>query len=145
VNELNQKLGQLEHNSFNMASVDPVAIVALVVSLVALLIAAGQLLQQYFGTADGYRRCQKSVMGRRWGAMTKLHFRWREFRFETLYCVPRISVEFETEHVIDNHSKFRIWNAYLEQTELDSEKVYLMFGEEPLRLRMQDDGKDSLV
>jgi len=106
---------------------DPVALIALLVSLVALIIAAGQLLQQYFGTADGYRRCQQSVMGPRWGAMTKLRFRRREFRFETLYCVPNISVDFILRHDVKKiHSESRIWDAH---SKLDLKKTYLINGE----------------
>ncbi|KAG9241993.1 hypothetical protein BJ878DRAFT_195333 [Calycina marina] len=37
----------------------------------------GQLLQQCFATADGYRRCQRSVMGE-WSSKTRLRWRWRE-------------------------------------------------------------------
>lgn len=70
---------------------DVVAIVALIISLVALTATTGQVLQQYFATADGYRRCQTSVMGV-WGNKTRLKWRWREFRFETIYYVPSISV-----------------------------------------------------
>jgi hypothetical protein len=66
-----------------------VSVIALVVSLVALVATTGQLLQQYFATADGYRRCQSSVMGA-WGKKTRLRWRWRQFRFETLYSTPEI-------------------------------------------------------
>src|SRR3954447_2908276 len=76
-----------------MAPIDPVAISALCISLVAFFFTAGQLLQQYFATADGYRRCQSSVMGPFWGSNTRLHWRWREFRFETIYYVPRLSIK----------------------------------------------------
>ncbi|KUJ22651.1 uncharacterized protein LY89DRAFT_306881 [Mollisia scopiformis] len=65
------------------------AAAALAISLVALVAAVGQLLQQYFATADGYRRCHRSVMGD-YGRKTRLHFRWRELRFETLYTTPEI-------------------------------------------------------
>ncbi|KAG4429452.1 hypothetical protein IFR05_015063 [Cadophora sp. M221] len=64
---------------------------ALAIALVALLTAVGQLLQQYFATADGYRRCHKYVMGE-YARKTRLHWRWREFRFETLYTIPEISL-----------------------------------------------------
>jgi hypothetical protein len=70
--------------------VDSVALTALLVSLVALFTTVGQLLQQYFATADGFRRCQPSVMGL-WARQTKLRFRWREFRFETVFVIPRIT------------------------------------------------------
>ena len=73
-----------------MAGVDTnLAATALAISLVAFFIALGQLLQQYFATADGYRRCQRSVMGG-WAKKTRLRWRWREFRFETLYTTPEI-------------------------------------------------------
>ena len=74
---------------FTITMADPVALTALVVSLIALLATTGQLLQQYFSTADGFRRCQPSVMGL-WAKKTKLRFRWREFRFETIFSIPRI-------------------------------------------------------
>lgn len=38
-------------------------LVALVVSLVALVTTVLQVLQQYFSSAEGYRRCTDSVMG----------------------------------------------------------------------------------
>jgi hypothetical protein len=66
-----------------------IAAVALVVALVALLTTIGQLLQQYFATADGYRRCQPSVMGH-WAKRTRLRWRWNQFRFETLFTTPEI-------------------------------------------------------
>ena len=62
---------------------------ALAIALVALITAVGQLLQQYLATADGYRRCHKSVMGE-YAQKTRLHWRWREFRLETLYTTPEI-------------------------------------------------------
>lgn len=66
-----------------------VAVAALIVALVALFTALGQLLQAYLATADGYRRCQDSVMGL-WAKETKLRWRWAEFRFETTFVIPRI-------------------------------------------------------
>ena len=39
------------------------ALAALIIGLSALLITTSQLLQQIFGTAEGYRRCQSSVVG----------------------------------------------------------------------------------
>ncbi|KAE9377491.1 hypothetical protein N431DRAFT_365287 [Stipitochalara longipes BDJ] len=73
-----------------MAGADTnIAAAALAIALVALCTTVGQLLQQYFATADGYRRCQKSVMGE-YACKTRLQWRWREFRFETLYTTPEI-------------------------------------------------------
>jgi hypothetical protein len=101
---------------------DPVALVALIISLIALVITTGQLLQQYFGTADGYRRCQDSVMSPRWAAMTKLHFRWSEYRFETLYCVPDISIDFIPNHNVKIiRSESTIGDAHSEQAADEAE------------------------
>lgn len=46
-----------------MGDENTLSIAALAVALVALIVALGQLIGQYFATADGYRRCQSSVMG----------------------------------------------------------------------------------
>lgn len=73
-----------------MSGIDTnLAVAALAIALVAFAVALGQLLQPYFATADGYRRCQQSVMGG-WASKTRLRWRWREFRFETLYTTPEI-------------------------------------------------------
>lgn len=66
-----------------------VAISALVIALCSLFITTGQLLGQYFATADGYRRCQPSVMGP-WAKRTRMRWRWAQFRFEVLYSTPDI-------------------------------------------------------
>ncbi|OQV11316.1 hypothetical protein CLAIMM_15171 isoform 1 [Cladophialophora immunda] len=68
---------------------DPVATVALVVALFALLVALLQVLQQYAATADGYRRCQRPVIGG-WACYTKRKARFDQLRFETIFAVPII-------------------------------------------------------
>jgi hypothetical protein len=68
---------------------DNVAVAALIIALIALITAIGQLLQVYLGTADGYRRCQSSVMGN-WAKRTRLRWRWGQIRFETLYTTPEL-------------------------------------------------------
>lgn len=68
---------------------DNIAVVALVVSLVALLIALAQLSQQLLGTADGYRRCASSIIGI-WAQRRHRKFLWSEFRFETQFVTPQI-------------------------------------------------------
>ena len=52
-----------------------IASAALAIAIAALLIALGQLIQQLFGTADGYRRCQSSVIGG-WSTLARRRFRW---------------------------------------------------------------------
>lgn len=66
---------------------DKVAYAAMFISLIALLIALLQALQQYFSSADGYRRCASSVMGE-WSNGTRRRFRLFEFRIEVLYQTP---------------------------------------------------------
>ncbi|KAI4091325.1 MAG: hypothetical protein LQ348_006005 [Seirophora lacunosa] len=66
-----------------------IASAALAVALTALAIAIVQLLGQLFATADGYRRCQPSVMGA-WAQYTRLRWKWSEMRFETLFTTPEI-------------------------------------------------------
>ena len=66
-----------------------VATTALVVSLIALLVASGQLTQQIFGTAEGYRRCQESVVGP-WAHFKHRRFRFSELRMETQFMTPKI-------------------------------------------------------
>ena len=45
---------------------DVLSLIALLVSLVALVTTVLQVLQQYFSSAEGYRRCADSVMGKVW-------------------------------------------------------------------------------
>lgn len=72
-----------------MAREADIALAALVIGLVALLIATGQLVQQIFSTADGYRRCQASVIGP-WSKRTRRVWHWGQFRFETKFTTPEI-------------------------------------------------------
>ncbi|KAL8708103.1 MAG: hypothetical protein Q9220_006957 [cf. Caloplaca sp. 1 TL-2023] len=66
-----------------------VAGAALAVALAALTIAVIQIASQLFATADGYRRCQPSVMGP-WAKHTRLRWKWYEMRFETLFTTPEL-------------------------------------------------------
>ncbi|KAL6887243.1 hypothetical protein HDV57DRAFT_352901 [Trichoderma longibrachiatum] len=68
-----------------------VAIVALVVSVVALLATFLQVLQQYFASAQGYSQCNEKVMGG-WASTKKRQFRLDELRFEVQFDVPVIFV-----------------------------------------------------
>ena len=75
----------------NMVNDTTISTIALAVALVALITTVSQVLGQFLATADGYRRCQASVMGG-WAKMTHRHFRWSEMRFETLYTTPRFGL-----------------------------------------------------
>lgn len=70
-------------------ALDGIALLALVISVVALVIALAQLLAQIVGTVEGHRKCQASVMGK-WSEHTHRHWRWTQFRFETLFTTPEI-------------------------------------------------------
>jgi hypothetical protein len=59
------------HSRVKMA--DTLSIVALVVSLVALVIAVAQALQQHISIAEGLRKCQESVIGN-WYHLTRRKF-----------------------------------------------------------------------
>ena len=74
-----------------MATSNDVAVVALVVAFFALVVALGQLSQQFLNTAEGYRRCKAEVIGA-WATRTHRKWHWYEFRFETKYTVPDIDI-----------------------------------------------------
>lgn len=82
-----------------------VAIVALVISLIALLVTTQQLLVQVFGSADGYRQCAESVIGA-WHKKRKRVWKWSEFRFETQYVTPQIVLMTPYEHKSDCFEEF---------------------------------------
>ncbi|CAK7216881.1 hypothetical protein SCUCBS95973_002960 [Sporothrix curviconia] len=74
--------------------VDPnlvTAIAALAISVVALIVAALQLLQQYFASAQGYSQCSEKTIGL-WSKFTKRKFLLKQFRFEVRFRVPVIFV-----------------------------------------------------
>ncbi|CZS77771.1 unnamed protein product [Fusarium graminearum] len=77
-----------------MAEADPeviVAVVALLVSLVALAATFMQVMQQYYASAAGYAQCNEKVMGR-WALTKTRRFSWDELRFEVEFEAPVIFV-----------------------------------------------------
>jgi hypothetical protein len=81
-----------------------IAVVALIVSLVALVVTANQLLLQLFSSADGYRRCAESVIGV-WHVKRRRVWKWSEFRFETQYVTPQI-VLLSPQEMLDYEEEF---------------------------------------
>ena len=75
-----------------MSTADSTAIVAVIIAVIAFFVTTAQLLQALFGTAEGYRRCQSSVIGD-WASETKRKFRWSELRFETIFSTPDIRIQ----------------------------------------------------
>lgn len=76
-----------------MSSAEFTTIVAIVIAVIAFFVTTAQLLQTLFDTADGYRRCQSSVIGEVWASKTKRRFLWSEFRFETIFSTPDIRIQ----------------------------------------------------
>jgi hypothetical protein len=102
---------------------DTLAVTAIVVALIALLSTVGQIVQQYIGTSEGYRRCQSSVMGL-WGQATRRKFHFGEMHFEVFFQTP----EFVTDTVAgDRRQKVAIdgtMKSYKEtRTKPDNEQV----------------------
>ena len=97
-----------------------IALVALFISLLALLIASLQLSAQIFATAEGTRKCSPSVLGE-WGKKTRWRWRWNEGRFETLFTTPEIFLgtifcQENQFHVIDQKDK--TWYMFEKEPEL---------------------------
>lgn len=76
-----------------MSGPDPnsIALVALMVSLVALILTLLQVAQQYVATAYDYRHCSKRTVGG-WSKRRSRRFRWSELRFEVLSTTPIIRI-----------------------------------------------------
>lgn len=83
-----------------MSTQDNTSIAAIVIAIIAFFVTVGQLLQAIFGTAEGYRNCQASVIGK-WANDTKRKWRWSEFRFETRFKTPNILLTDEDESRVD--------------------------------------------
>ncbi|KAM0227964.1 hypothetical protein ACHAPO_011090 [Fusarium lateritium] len=68
-----------------------VAVVALVISVLAFVIAILQALQQYLATATGFSSCSEAVIGK-WSQFARRQMVWSEFRFEVQFEAPVIFV-----------------------------------------------------
>jgi hypothetical protein len=73
----------------SQVSQNALAFSALAISLVALFTTVLQVLQQYYSSAEGYRRCADSVMGL-WAKGTHRKLRLQEFRIEVVFETPVI-------------------------------------------------------
>lgn len=67
------------------------SVVALVISVVALIGSILQLLQQYYSSAEGYSNCGDQVMGE-WALTRRRKFRFSELRFEVQFETPVLFV-----------------------------------------------------
>lgn len=68
-----------------------VAVVALIISVIALSATCMQVLQQYYASASGYSQCNDKVMGE-WAKSKSRRFSWEELRFEVQFDAPIIFV-----------------------------------------------------
>ncbi|ESZ97021.1 hypothetical protein SBOR_2566 [Sclerotinia borealis F-4128] len=78
-------------SGFDQLSQNVFGLVALIVSVIALLTTCLQVLQQYFSSAEGYRRCAESVMGP-WNKGTHRKLNMKEFRVEVVFETPVIFI-----------------------------------------------------
>ena len=76
-----------------MSGSDPIAVVALIVSLVALILTLLSVSQQFVATAYNYRHCSRRTVGG-WSRRSSRRFIWSELRFEVLFTTPIISIDF---------------------------------------------------
>ncbi len=86
----NQSSGNGVGSSFS----DPgtvIALVALAISIIALIGTTLQVLQQYLASAAGYSNCGEKVISD-WHRTKKRKFRWEELRFEVQFETPVIFV-----------------------------------------------------
>lgn len=84
-------------SGFDNLSQNVFGLTALLVSLVALVTTVLQVLQQYFSSAEGYRRCADSVMGL-WSQGTRRKLRMYEFRVEVVFETPVLFTAPPTNH-----------------------------------------------
>lgn len=77
--------------AISSADVNVLSLLAFIVSLIALTCSLVQLTLSVFGTAEGSRRCQRSVIGP-WAKLNHWKPRVRELRFEMKYTTPEISL-----------------------------------------------------
>lgn len=68
-----------------------IAVIALIISIIAFVVAILQALQQYYSSARGYSQCGPKVIGK-WSKFRHRIFLWNEFRFEVQFEVPVIFV-----------------------------------------------------
>ena len=73
-------------------SIDPISVVALIISLVALILTLLQVAQQFVATASDYRHCSKRTVGG-WSRRSSRRLVWNELRFEVLFTTPIISID----------------------------------------------------
>ncbi|KAL9619220.1 MAG: hypothetical protein Q9160_006155 [Pyrenula sp. 1 TL-2023] len=113
-----------------MAVQDYVGVVALLVSLVALIIAVGQLLQQVFGTAEGYRSCNASVIGP-WSKTRHRVLHIGELRMETRFQTPELTLVEDTSDGIEtilNDPSITSWREPARAAKKGKSYVYLIDG-----------------
>ncbi|KAE9379665.1 hypothetical protein N431DRAFT_478620 [Stipitochalara longipes BDJ] len=125
-------------------SIDPTALTALIISLIALIATFAQLLQQYFATADGYRQCLPEVMGKEWGSKTRKRMRWRELRYETIYYVPSLSID--SANTMDSKLARAETNPFsIEWNDVDLSRKYTFAAEEKTNAQLQEEDHRELT
>jgi hypothetical protein len=75
-----------------LSNEEKLSLAAIIFAVAAFIISVEQVLRQYLATADGYRRCQKEVVGP-WKRYTKRPRRYRQLRLETQFATPFIQLD----------------------------------------------------
>ena len=75
-----------------MSGPDPISLIALFVSFIAIFLTLLQLVQQFVATANDYRHCSKRTVGG-WSKGRSRRFKWNELRFEVLFTTPIIRID----------------------------------------------------
>lgn len=136
-------------SSFDQLSQNVFGLVALIISLIALLTTCLQVLQQYFSSAEGYRRCAESVMGP-WNKGTHRKLNWREFRVEVIFETPVIFIAPPTNTrgpIMDRDIFYLNGSAgsYMETMVLEPEEQQKTEKEAVQRVHTADDERASWV
>ncbi|KAG4032271.1 hypothetical protein MFRU_007g01820 [Monilinia fructicola] len=136
-------------SGFDQLSQNVFGLVALVISVIALLTTCLQVLQQYFSSAEGYRRCAESVMGP-WNKGTHRKLNMKEFRVEVVFETPVIFIAPPTNirGPIMNKPIFYLdgsKKSYDETMVLEPEEQVKMDKEAVQRVHTADDERASWV
>lgn len=86
-----------------MSDQDAISAVALVVALVALVTSVAQLLQAIFGTAEGFRRTNRQIIGPFSQTRDRV-FHITELRYETKFRTPHFKFKKVTSTQLENNS-----------------------------------------
>ena len=101
---------------------DPISVVALIISLVALTLTLLQVAQQFVATASDYRHCSKRTVGG-WSRRSSRRLIWNELRFEVLFTTPIISIDLLHSGSMAGRDIYAVPTTTRSDTQTTSEKA----------------------